>query len=75
MTFASIIHSLFVLFQCTDCSGGIGPTCLPCCLPTNTCGGPPPPIGAPIDDYIIFLFIVALVYGLYVIKKMKSKLN
>ena len=33
------------------------------------------PPGQPIDDYIIFLFIAALVYGLYVIKKMKSKLN
>ena len=69
MTFASIIHSLFVLFQqCTDCSGGVGPTCAPCCL-NDTCGAPPPPPGGPIDNYIIFLFIVTLVYGIYIIKK------
>ena len=57
-----------------QCSGGA-----PCCLDGTCCDdgpcGPALPPGTSIDDYIIFLFIAALVYGLYVIKKRQSKLN
>jgi len=77
MNIPPIIYSLILFIQLPPCGGCPGAPCSPCCGPPNTCdsGGPPPPVGEPIDDYIIFLFIAALVYGLYVIKKMKSKLN
>jgi len=72
MNIASVIYNLIFLIQC---SGG-APCCLAgtCCGDGGPCGGVLPP-GGPIDDYIIFLFIAALVYGLYVIKKRQSKLN
>ena len=55
-----------ILPQCT----GANPCCADgSCCSSPLCGGPPPPPGGPIDNYIIFLFIVALVYGIYIIKK------
>ena len=57
-----------------QCSGPLSCCIDGSCCGTAPCGGPLPP-GRPIDDYIIFLFIAALVYGLYVIKKRQSKLN
>ena len=72
MKFASIIYNLFMILP--QCSG-VFPCCSDgSCCGTSQCGTVLPP-GEPIDDDIIFLFIAALVYGLYVIKKMKSKLN
>ena len=74
MNIAPIIFSLILFIQgpCGGCSGGPGP-CAPCCA-TGCGGGPPPGPGFPIDNYIIFLFLAALVYGIYIIKKRQSKL-
>lgn len=69
--------SLF-LIQCGGCGTPPtpGPGCLPCCSPVDTCGGPPPPPGLPIDTYIYFLFFAALVFGVYTISKInKAKLS
>ena len=75
MNISSIIYLLILLIQ-PPCGGCPGAPCADCCGPPNTCddGGPPPGPGFAIDDYIIFLFIVALVYGIYIIKKRQSKL-
>lgn len=35
--------------------------------------GPPPPPGLPIDDSIIVLFVIALVYGMYKTYRLASK--
>ena len=39
--------------------------------------GPPPPVGLPIDEYNIFLLVLALFFGLFIIHKhtCKNSLN
>ena len=37
--------------------------------------GPPPPPGLPIDSGIIFLFVAALVYGIYKVNKISKRLT
>ena len=81
MTFVSIINSLFILFQnCSGCpSSGTqadaSPTCFPCCpaIQGTGCGGPPPPPGTPIDTYLYVLFFIALVFGIYINNKKRTK--
>ncbi|MBJ7879543.1 PID-CTERM protein-sorting domain-containing protein [Gelidibacter salicanalis] len=36
-------------------------------------GGPPPPVGVPIDNGILILFAVAIIYGVYKILKRSKK--
>jgi len=69
------INYLLLIIQCSDCSMGVGPNCLPCCLPTDTCTSPPPPPGFPIDNYIMVFFFIALFFGAYIIKRQQSKLS
>lgn len=73
MKIASIIYSLILMTQaiCAGCPNGPGP-CAPCCA-TMTCGGPPPPPGFPIDNYIYALFFVGLVFGAYIINKKQKQ--
>ena len=75
MKVASIVYFLILLVQagpCSGCSSG-GSPCAPCCA-TGTCGGGPPPgPGFPIDNYTLFLFVAALIYGVYVVKKRQSQ--
>ena len=34
---------------------------------------PPPPPGLPIDDHILFLLIIAILFGIYIIRKCQLK--
>jgi len=74
MKIPQLIYSLILLIQgpCAGCPAGN--PCAPCCSDPMPCGGGPPPgPGFPIDNYIIFLFVAALIYGVYIIKKRQSE--
>jgi hypothetical protein len=43
-------------------------------MPTPPPPGPPPPPGLPIDDGIIPLFVIALIYGVYKLNKIRKEL-
>jgi hypothetical protein len=44
-------------------------------LPTDNGPGPPPPVGLPIDQGLFVLLLIALLYGIYVIYRFRSKVK
>ncbi|WP_296319078.1 hypothetical protein [Winogradskyella sp.] len=71
-----MIFNLMLLIQgpCSGCPSGV--PCAPCCSDPMPCGGGPPPApGFPIDNYLLILFFVALIYGVYTIRKRQAQLG
>ena len=55
------------------CSGCPGPPCAPCCDAPGGCGGPPPPPGLPVDNLIIVVLFLGIIYGSWQIWKLTKK--
>ena len=70
--FASILFVLisFVSMAQGPCGGCPGIPCAPCC---PNCGGPPPPPGLPVDNLIIVLLFLGIIYGSWQIWKLTKK--
>ena len=76
MKIASLFTMFTLLLRVFQCPGAP-----PCCAAGTCCGtplctgGPPPPPGFPIDSYIMVLFFVGLLFGIYILRRMQRKLS
>ena len=69
MSLTAIIFNLTLLLQGGPC---VSPPFPPCCSNTPPCGPPPPP-GLPIDNFVVLLLCVGLIFGIWFYNKPKNK--